>query len=269
MVGLYMMSQLHKLLTIARHEDGSAPFGKMNMIFAGDFLQFSPVRDMALYSDILPMTYDTRDVITCNRPKLTLSERQIQCRVGKALWNQINTVVALSKQMRIQDADFLQIQNRIRTGEGTEQDYVKLRARIISPVNDLKSLRDYDWRTAPMLVCRNELRTKLNIMAVTCFSQEMHIKPIVCVAKDTMHGLPIKSGNIIRFILSLSDNKTEGLPGYLPLVPGLSEQLLIKSNIAINCRDESDVNREYCNRARLSQWHDWYFSSFDLRRRGD
>lgn len=221
MVGLYMLSQLHRLLTIARHGDGSVPFGNVNVIFAGDFLQFSPVHDMALYSDVLPVTCINPDAENCKRQKLTLSERQIQCRVGKALWNQVNTAVALTKQMRIQDPEFLQMQNRIRSGEGTEEDYLKLGTRIINPSNDLKSLTDDNWRNAPMLVCRNDLRTKLNIMAVTCFAEENDEKPIACVARDLVHGSTIDSEKLVRYLLSLSDNKTEGLPGYLPLVRGL------------------------------------------------
>lgn len=220
MVGLYMLSQLHKLLTIAKHTDGSIPFGNVNVIFAGDFLQFSPVRDMPLYSDVLPIAFCQVNSSVSKRQKLTLTERQIQCRIGKALWMQINTSVALKEQMRIQDADFLAMQNRIRDGEGTQEDYRKLCSRIINPMNDLKSLTDDEWRNAPILVCRNELRTKLNTMAVTCHAKETNERPIVCVAIDTINGLRIANEKLSRYILSISDNKTEGLAGYLPLVKG-------------------------------------------------
>ena len=221
MVGLFMLSQLQKLLTIAKHTDSSVPFGRINVIFAGDFLQFSPVLDMALYTDVLTSSSD--ECIVNGKRKYVQrvqGERQVQYRVGRALWLQVSTVVLLKTQMRTNDPALLAMQNRIRFGNGTVEDHRTLRTRIVKPMNELRSLNDPAWKKAAMLVCRNELRTKLNDMSVICMAKENNEQLVVCVARDTVHGDQVDKHRMVEFLLNLPDNKTEGLPGYLPLVRG-------------------------------------------------
>jgi hypothetical protein len=221
MVGLFMLSQLQKLLTIAKHTDSSEPFGKVNVIFSGDFLQFSPVCDMALYSDVLLSSSEEAQTDKKKRTHVgTENERRVQCRVGRALWLQINTVVLLTEQMRTEGVDLLAMQNRIRFGHGSAEDHTKLRTRIVNSTNELKSLSTPQWKSAIMLVCRNELRTRLNNMSVICMAKEKHEQIVVCVANDSMHGNMIDKQTLVEYLLNLPDNKTEGLPGYLPLVRG-------------------------------------------------
>jgi hypothetical protein len=59
---------------------------------------------------------------------------------------------------------------------------------------------------------------------------EMGLKPIVCVAQDYIKGAIINDLRLRKAILELPDNKTECLPGYLPLVPGMP--VLLTENIA-------------------------------------
>ena len=47
----------------------------------------------------------------------TVSERDIQCKVGRALWLQVNKVFFLTQQMRNKDHDFMEMQRRLRVGE--------------------------------------------------------------------------------------------------------------------------------------------------------
>ena len=58
---------------------------------------------------------------------------------------------------------------------------------------------------------------------------EMRLTPIVCVAQDHIQGKNIEETRRREAILELPDNKTKHLPGYLPLVPGISV-LLTKKN---------------------------------------
>ena len=58
----------------------------------------------------------------------------------------------------------------------------------------------------------------------------MGIRPIVCVAQDYIKNSPITDPKLRKAILELSDNKTEHLPGYLPLVTGMP--VLLTENIA-------------------------------------
>ena len=59
----------------------------------------------------------------------------------------------------------------------------------------------------------------------------MKRKPFVCVAQDTCQGKAIEDPALRKKLLTLSDSKTEHLPGYLPLVPGMP--VILTQNIAI------------------------------------
>ncbi|CAF1541612.1 unnamed protein product [Rotaria sordida] len=58
----------------------------------------------------------------------------------------------------------------------------------------------------------------------------MGLTPIVCIAQDYIHEKPVDDLRLRKAILELRDNKTEHLPGYLPLVPGMP--VLLTENIA-------------------------------------
>ena len=84
---------------------------------------------------------------------------------------------------------------------------------------------------APILVYRNELRTELNNRAVINKAYEIGQSPTVLIATDTIKAKrPIDLPDLTRRLLALPDNKTEHLPGYLPLVPGMP--VLLQENIA-------------------------------------
>lgn len=59
---------------------------------------------------------------------------------------------------------------------------------------------------------------------------ETGLRPIVCVAQDYFQGKIIDDLRLRKTILELPDNKTEHLPGYLPLVPGMP--VLLTENVA-------------------------------------
>ena len=78
---------------------------------------------------------------------------------------------------------------------------------------------------------RNELRTELNNRAVINKSYEVGLSPTVVIATDTIKAKRhIDLPDLTKRLLALPDNKTEHLPGYLPLVPGMP--VLLQENIA-------------------------------------
>lgn len=84
---------------------------------------------------------------------------------------------------------------------------------------------------APILVYRNELRTELNNRAVINKAYEIGQSPSVVAAQDTIKSKKnIDLPHLSKQLLMLPDNKTEHLPGYLPLVPGMP--VLLQENIA-------------------------------------
>lgn len=78
---------------------------------------------------------------------------------------------------------------------------------------------------------RNEIRTELNNRAVINKAYELGLAPTVVVAQDTIRTKKkLDLPQLSKQLLALPDNKTEHLPGYLPLVPGMP--VLLQENIA-------------------------------------
>ncbi|CAF1473101.1 unnamed protein product [Rotaria sordida] len=59
---------------------------------------------------------------------------------------------------------------------------------------------------------------------------EMRLTPVVCIAQDYIQEKTVDDIRLRQAILELPDNKTEHLPEYLPLVPGMP--VLLTENIA-------------------------------------
>ena len=105
-----------------------------------------------------------------------------------------------------------------------------LMSRVVKPGNKIESLRESPWNSATMLVFRNEVRTIINNLSVFEQSTRSNQLPIVIVANDQVRHHDIDNAEIRRFLLGLPDNKTEGLPGYLLIVPNMP--VLTTHNIA-------------------------------------
>ena len=59
---------------------------------------------------------------------------------------------------------------------------------------------------------------------------KMGVRPVICVAKDYIKNAAVEDTRLRKALLDLPDNKTEHLPSYLPLVPGMP--VLLTCNIA-------------------------------------
>ncbi|CAF1498169.1 unnamed protein product [Adineta ricciae] len=225
MVGLSLLARLNKLVATAKHHDPMSTMGGINIIFFGDYIQYSPVFDKPLYYNFTsPMDNDTQK----NRKIPT--ENDIQQKSARALILQINCVVMLEEQMRTKDLAYRALLNRVRHGEGTYEDWQLLRTRVIG-IGLHISLNSPPWNETPILVYRNELRTELNNRAVINKAYEMGRVPTVVIATDTIKAKKhIDLPDLTKRLLALPDNKTEHLPGYLPLVPGMP--VLLQENIA-------------------------------------
>ncbi|CAF4759939.1 unnamed protein product, partial [Rotaria sp. Silwood2] len=118
----------------------------------------------------------------------------------------------------------------LRNGQSTMEDYQLLCTRIIDNPKLQISLQQKPWNEAPILVFWNTLRTQINNRAVLNKTIEMGLTPTVCVAQGYIQGKPVDDLRLRKVILELPDNKTEHLPGYLPLVPGMP--VLLTENVA-------------------------------------
>ncbi|CAM4986460.1 unnamed protein product, partial [Rotaria socialis] len=187
MVGLTLLAKLNRIISAAKHADPQVPFGGINVIFFGDYLQYRPVYDAPLHTDfsLSPKTKSSKG----------LSEKQIQQRVARSLILQINCVVTLTQQMRTQDPRYLQLLERLRHGQCTYDDYELLLTRVVGQPS-VGSLCDTPWNKAPILVFRNEVRTQLNHKAAIHKAVQLGCTPMVCVAQDTcllplVPGMPV------------------------------------------------------------------------------
>ncbi|CAF1689712.1 unnamed protein product, partial [Adineta ricciae] len=98
MVGLTLLGKLNRILCAAKHADPQIPFGGINVIFFGDYLQ---------------------------------KQKEIQQRVARSLILQMNCVVKLTQQMRTEDIRYLQLLERLRQGQCSYEDYELLLTRVV------------------------------------------------------------------------------------------------------------------------------------------
>lgn len=131
MVGLSLLARLNRIVTTAKHVNSEIPFGGLNVVFFGDYLQYSPVLDRPLYAN-------------CTSAQ-QFTERQIDMQCAQKLMSQINCVVELSQQMRTEDTRYLELLNRLRKGQSTIEDYQLLCTRIIGNTNLQESLQQKPW----------------------------------------------------------------------------------------------------------------------------
>lgn len=139
MVGLSLLARLSSIIATAKHADPVVPFGGVNLILFGDFMQYSPVFDRPLYYDHLSTTSNSS-----NRTKKQPTENDIQQKSARALILQINCVVILEEQMRTVDRTYQDLLDRLRKGEGTYEDWRLLQTRVIGKGLQI-SLDDPPW----------------------------------------------------------------------------------------------------------------------------
>ncbi|CAF5023084.1 unnamed protein product [Rotaria sp. Silwood1] len=222
MVGLTLLAKLNRIISTAKHVNPQVPFGGVNIIFFGDYLQYRPVYDAPLHTDFsLPSEKKQGKLLT---------EKEIQQRLARSLILQINCVVKLTQQMRTEDSWYLQLLERLHHGQCNYDDYELLLTRVVGQPS-VGSLCDSPWNKAPTLVFRNEVRTQLNNKAAIRNAAQLGDVPMVCVAQDICNGKPIEDSILIKKLLELSDSKTEHLPGLLPFVPGMP--VILTQNLAI------------------------------------
>jgi hypothetical protein len=70
--------------TIVNSTDPGVPFGNINIVFFGDFMQYAPVLGKALFTDVFTQS-ESSVVNSTSQTKKTLNEYEIQYQVERAL----------------------------------------------------------------------------------------------------------------------------------------------------------------------------------------
>jgi hypothetical protein len=123
MTGAGVLARFSEQLELTTGQKG-ASFGGKHVVMFGDFAQLAPVMDTALHSLKVPDA-DTGDKV----------------RRGLAIWQTVNTVVALLKVHRTVDARYLELLDRLRWGDCTRADYAYLCIFVAGPAKGLPAPR--------------------------------------------------------------------------------------------------------------------------------
>ncbi|KAJ3772894.1 hypothetical protein FB446DRAFT_622476, partial [Lentinula raphanica] len=138
MIGCAFLYRISQALCKAKECD--KPFGGINVIFAGDFAQLSPVGDTSLCSKV-----NTTRVATTAGQNIVF---------GKLLWLSVNTVVLLTtikRQEGSHNSQFVDLLSRLRYGSYWTGDF---------------------WKDAPIIVCSNEAKDLLNEKMAEAFAAQ-------------------------------------------------------------------------------------------------
>lgn len=120
MIGFQFMLSLHQALTEAK--SNPAPFGGVNIVFAGDFAQLPPVGQVRLFTKL--------NTKLSARSGTMRGQRNV---LGKLLWLHVKKVVLLHRPMRqagSENAHFVDLLGRLRVGTCSDEDYELLKSRI-------------------------------------------------------------------------------------------------------------------------------------------
>ena len=211
MVGCRQLVKIANSLTRAKCADPNLPFGGVDIIFFGDFIQFSPVKDSPLYCGWNP-----------KRNSRTPNQSSINKDLGMLLWKQINHIVFLDEQMRVQDTVYLAMLNRLREGKCTATDIAMINGRVVGQNIDITSISD-----APIITPGNQLVMAINDLFVTRHSE--HTDVYVSTAKDKLG----KTGEVPKDIAVKYKNwactATQGVPRELQLFIGMP--VIVTTNI--------------------------------------
>ena len=215
MIGCSQLVKIHKALCRAKCVPSSVPFGGVDMIFFGDFIQFPPVKDSPLYSGWSK---------TSNKSKSRQAENSKL--LGMHLWKQLNKIVLLDEQMRCTDPVYLGLLNRLREGKCTDSDIALLNTRVVGQNVDITSILD-----APIITPGNQLVMAINNLFVARYSH--HTKVCISTAHDYI-GRRSNGKSVPKIVANKikhwANTSTRGLPRELQLFIGMP--VMVTNNIA-------------------------------------
>lgn len=208
---------LSGIMSIARRSEktdtSNDPFGGIHVIMCGDFHQFPPIgaRGGLFYLD---------------------EADDERARIGREIYRQFTMVVILKQQMRVHDQGWIDILNRLRVGECTEDDIKEVNKLVLTnPECDVPDFSMSPWDDCILITPRNAVREAWNKAALRRHCSKTGNILYIAPAKDT-HGraegkLPI---NVRYEIAKMSETKTASLSERLEIAVGM--KVMITSNIS-------------------------------------
>ena len=199
-----MVSLNAQLIKIKNHP--TVTFGDVNLIFFGDFLQFPAVSRLDLYMD---------------RPESKYA-------LDHDFWRSLNAVVILRQQMRqAEDPEYAAMLQRIRYRVSSDDDILKLNARVSAPLPDF-------WNT-PVIVRRHNLRQAINRNRVQQASAFSGVPITYCAANiRDREGISLHAA----YNICAGEGKSKG-DGILCLLP--DTPLMVMDNIKVSHRESPSI----------------------------
>ena len=202
MIGCKKLAKISRKLNEAKHTDASLAYGGIDVLFFGDFIQFPPIGDFALY-----IGWDEDRFIYAKK------QTDIDTLLGINLWKQLTHIILLDEQMRVTDAAYLELLNRLRKGECNDSDVEILNRRVVGNSVDITSMSDN-----PVITPGNPLGMAINNLFSTHHAQ--YRKVLVTRAKDT-----VKKGKVPSSVADMIKNRpatqTGQIPGEIPFYIGM------------------------------------------------
>ena len=206
MIGCKFLFKLHEALCVAKED--KRPFGGINIIFAGDFTQLPPVGDTRFCSKL-----NTR------RKATNAGQNEM---FGKLLWLSVDKCVMLKDIMRQRGPEnqpFIQLLQRLRTGQCNEDDYELLNSKLLC--NAEPDWSQEEWRESPVIVSNNEAKDLINLKCAEAFAARTGHELHYYHALDRQGGKVIDHTDLKERLKSLHTGNTVQRAGLLPLVIGM------------------------------------------------
>jgi hypothetical protein len=212
MIGCAALAKISQQLAKAKHVT-SDPFGGIDILFFGDFIQFTPIQDAPLYD-----AWKKGPLIS---PKNKYEENKLK---GMELWRQVNQIILLDEQMRVTDQRYQDLLNRLREGSCTDADIKLITGRVIGNFSECLDSFSNNRIIAP----GNELVMEINKLFATNHAQNHTV--LVTTARDSV-GKNKVPADLAKMIKKLPPSTTANLPGELPMYVGMP--IFLTKNIAV------------------------------------
>ena len=212
MLGLDTLYQVDQKLRHLRGF-GDQDFGGMPVvIFTGDFLQFGPIQQKGLLTDMEQITEEH----VKNRPNDRKVQRHWRELMGKRLWEKFDNVVILEEQKRAAKDPFLQgLLERIRNSQQTQADLDKINATCYDP----QATMDFSQGRRG-ITPRNPHRWDLTLHATLEYGKEQGKK--VSLFLSSHHWTTrVPSEEEVEAVMQLGDAGPLPIPSIFPYVEGM------------------------------------------------
>lgn len=184
-VGCTLLVTMHLKLQILKSNILS--FGGINIMFSGDFSQFSLINDKSLYSTTIQLIFAFTSSI----------QKKV---IGKSLWENyiwFKSIVFIEQMQQNKDIQYVKLLENLGIFKKLKLDFDLLKTCFLS--NSNLNLFDDSWKATTFIVPRNELWNAINHYMIDIHLKTLKQKCYVIIATNTYKMGPIRKD--IKYII--------------------------------------------------------------------